>query len=127
NAANRTGDGPKRRAARLARRSAERAGKRKRARKAAIDRKSRAVDIRCLVVRRKQRDRSDVFGLAGLLQRIVLTDFLFLSGFAHAVDKRLGLPVSIRPGQMALTRTPLPRKEAAAVCARLITLALLAL
>jgi len=37
------------------------------------------------------------------------------------------IPVSIRPGQIALTRTPVPNSAVAAVCARLMTPALLAL
>src|SRR5258708_27496193 len=37
------------------------------------------------------------------------------------------IPVSIRPGQTALTRTPVPASWLAAVCTRLMTPALLAL
>jgi len=44
-------------------------------------------------------------------------------------DSKIGLvmPVSIRPGQMALTRTPEPMKALAEVCTRLMTPALEAL
>src|SRR5262249_28476089 len=90
NAANRTGAGRRRRTARLAGRSPEPAAGWTRARKSAIAGKSLAVDIRSVVARQKQRRRRDFFGLAGPLQRIELTDFVFLAGFADAVEERLG-------------------------------------
>ena len=97
------------------------------ARQSAIHGNGLAIDVGGLVAGQEERHGGDLLGLARPLQRVELAD-LGLVPCSRARSK-IGrvIPVSIRPGQMALTRTPVPVSVLAAVCTRLITPALLAL
>ena len=81
-----------------------------RAREAAVDRDRLSVDVRRVVGGQEERSAErSLLGAARALERIQLSDFVTGRPRSRAASN-IGcvIPVSVSPGQIAFTRTPVP-------------------
>ena len=81
---------------------------RHRRRQTAIHRNCLSIHIRRFIARQKQPHRRELVRLAGARQRIELADLVLVPRSWARSNIGWVMPVSIRPGHTAFTRTPVP-------------------